>query len=82
MSLEKERVSRQLAKDLVKLADDYKKGTIFFTPPTIWDEERIEKSILKQGAQLIPETASDHEIARIRKSDSFYLNVVNSIKAR
>lgn len=82
MSLEKERISRQLAKDLVKLADDYKKGTIFFTPPNIWDEERVEKAILAQGALLIPETASDREIARIRKSDKFYLNVVNSIKAR
>ena len=82
MSLENERVSRQLAKDLIKLADDYKKGTIFFTPPNIWDEERVEKAILAQGALLIPETASDREIARIRKSDKFYLNVVNSIKAR
>ena len=34
------------------------------------------------GGIVIPETASDHEIARIRKSDSFYLNVLNSIRAR
>ena len=82
MSLEEEKVSRNLAKDLCKLARDYKAGTIFFTPPIDWIYERSDNEIAKQGVLLIPEDASFEETERIRKSDRFYLNIVKAIKGQ
>ena len=80
MSLKEEKVSRNLAKDLYRLARDYTTGTIFFTPPVDWDYDRSDNEITRQGAILIPEDASFEEAERIRKSDRFYLNIVKAIK--
>ena len=80
MSLNEEKVSRKLAKDLYKLAKDYMAGTIFFTPPTDWTHDRSINETTKQGALLIPENASIEEASRIRKSERFYLNIVKAIK--
>ena len=80
MSLNEEKVSRQLSKDLCKLAKDYKAGTIFFAPPADWIQDRSMDEITKQGALLIPENASIEEAGIIRKSNRFYLNIVKAIK--
>ena len=80
LSLSEEKVSRDLAKDLVALAKAYKNGTIFFTPPTEWGPSRCINEITKQGAVLIPPNASSAEANRIRQSDRFYLNVIKAIK--
>lgn len=80
MGLEEEKVSRNLAKDLCQLAEDYRNGTILFTPPTEWGFDCCAKAVTKQGFLLIPETATPEEAIKIRKSDRFYLNVIKAIK--
>lgn len=80
MSLEEEKISRQLANDLCKLAENYRNGSIFFTPPMDWTPDRCFDELSKQGVLLIPDNATAREAERIRNSDRFYLNVVRKIK--
>ena len=80
LNLKDEIITRRLSADLIKLANEYKNGTIFFTPPIIWPEERIEREIRRQGAEIIPENAADDEMIRIRNSPRFYLNIINAIR--
>ena len=66
MSLEAEKVSRELGKELRKLSDDFKSGKIFFTPPSCWRTERnvLRPQLRGRGACLFQRT---HQTLRHRR---------------
>lgn len=81
LNLKEEKKTRELCRDLKKLADDYKKGKIFFAPPYAWiDLDRYESMLEKQGVKLIPETATEMECNKIRKDPLFFLNFIQELK--
>lgn len=81
LSLKEEKKTRELCRDLKKLADDYKNGKIFFIPPHAWiDLGRYEAMLEKQGVKLIPETATGVECNEIRKDPLFFLNFIQELK--
>lgn len=81
LNLKEEKKTRDLCRDLKKLADDYRKGKIFFTPPHAWIEMgRYEPMLEKQGVKLIPETATEAQCDEIRKNPLFYLNFIQMLK--
>ena len=81
IGLEAEQQTRKLVRDLKKLYTEYKAGRIFFDPPLEWSGFKgFDEIFEKQGIQIIPEDASDDEIARIRKSPFFYPNFISKLK--
>lgn len=81
LNLKEEKKTRELCRDLKKLADDYRKGKIFFVPPYAWiDLGRYESMLEKQGVRLIPETATEAECEKIRKDPLFFLNFLQELK--
>lgn len=80
MGLEAEKVTRALTRDLLKLRKDYGEGTIFFTPPFDWPEDRFEAEVKKQGLLLIePGMKPDQEKA-VRSSPLFYPTFVQKLR--
>lgn len=80
-NLAEEKKTRELCRDLRRLVDDYKKGTIFFTPPHEWiDLDRYVPMLEKQGVKMLPETATDEECKKIRQDPLFFLNFVEKLK--
>ena len=82
LGLDAEKKTRELTRDLKKLHDDYKQGSLFFVPPIEWAlSGRFEEALEKQGVLLIPDDASRSEIERIKKSPDFYLNFIEKLKS-
>lgn len=82
LSLELEKRTRALCKDLNKLVNDYRSGNVFFTPPLQWAKTgRMAAEIEKQGIKVIKPEMTDYERASVRNDPLFYLNFVAQIKA-
>ena len=72
MSPEKEKATRTLTRDLVRLHREYRKGTVFFTPPFDWPEERFEAAVKRQGLLLIDRDMKPEQEKAVRSSPLFY----------
>jgi len=72
LGLRKEKVTRELTTDMLKLHRDYRSGTVFFTPPFDWPEERFESAVRKQGLLLIDRDTKQEEEKAVRGSPLFY----------
>ena len=80
LGLEKEKVTRELTRDLRKLCRDYRQGTLFFTPPLDWPEERFEQAVRKQGLLLIGQDTGLEEEKAIRNSPLFYPSFIRRLR--
>ena len=82
ISLDVEKKTRRLCKDLRHLHDEYQAGHVFFTPPVEWHAfDGFSDIITKQGVLLLPIDASKEEQERVRESPLFYLNFIAKLKS-
>ncbi len=80
LGLEKEKITRELARDLVRLHRDYRNGAVFFTPPLDWPEDRFEAAVKKQGLLLMDPDTRPGEDKAIRANPLFYPNFVQALR--
>ncbi|MBO7729633.1 MAG: hypothetical protein J6S31_02120 [Lachnospiraceae bacterium] len=83
MSLDEEKVTRRLCRDLKKLHADYQEGHLFFLPPSDWRMTKRElylSSLKSQGVKLLPAGASAEEQNSIKRDPLFFLNFIETLK--
>lgn len=83
MSLDEEKVTRRLCRDLLKLHSDYLEGRIFFLPPAEWRRKKRESylsSLTSQGIKLLSLGASAAEQDLIKNDPLFFPNFIEALK--
>lgn len=83
MSLEEEKITRNLSRDLRKLHDEYRRGNVFFHPPAEWRRSKRElymEALKNQGVKVLSPSAAPAEQDAIRKDPMFLPNIIEALK--